>query len=1296
MQLAEEATNAEGSALENQQKYMDSFAGKLQSLETEAKIAWINILDSDLLKGGVDLLSGLVKIVGQLVDKFGLLNVASVGIGGFLGAKNLGLAQVTENGIGLGGLFNSFRINANDYSDIINKIKSTSLGDVLDGDKLSVDKLSEAIGTSNKFVLDYATTLKDANGKIDLTSASVKGLSAHLKTTGKMFDFAKIKAMALNTVLNMTASWFITTGITLLVKGIDNLIHAEEKAIEAGEEAQGKIKSLSKDYREHAATTRKLGTRYDELSSGVDKYGNNIGLTDEDYKEFLDISNQLVEIYPELLDHYDSAGNAILNLGNNSESAAKQLEALLEQERRMANYDIEQQLPDVFAGVEASVKQHERNIEQYEKQVQRYNDSAERSFDLTTTINGDGFHFSINAADEMANEYFNAIEAALNQAGIGEDRYSLSRGNIAIDENGENIAEDYLNVWGLSNDEIASVQKALESQFEKLSGSASRASSDFQKDIITEQNLIKQQYSNLGTYISSWLTTTDDFIMLSDDMQIAIQSALNNLDYSKINFDSLEGLKKYIIDNFITVFSKKDPQIQAAIEELFSLDKNDMSVEEYRNKVNSLVEQIVGSGDDYEQARIDFRVAFGFTAVNEDGYEILTEDTMLQNIANKTGIPFDDLSKELNVGDIQLAYNIIANGEFKGASIEELKRAIQSKATEASFDIETLTNSYNDLTSEISATTSALSEQSAGQSIALDTYDELIKTNADYADALEYSNGVMQLNTDKVKEIVKAKTEETIANNEVAKAYKGRQYLDNIKEIELLTQKIKTNSFENGENADSINERINALREDNDAIVADCDKIDYMNRLLRESTGEYQAWKDAQNAPESGDMFDDTLKAMDDIWNVWDEKSENFMKFGTDKYKTAVEFLVPKFDIEGNEIDPKDAEAVKNYMKSIKKYLTWDDDGNQDGLNLGQFIQDSCDKGLMYLDETSNQYMIAGEKTMQEFADGLGLSLPMVRAIFGELEEYGAEFNWGDDVYENIGDAVTGVDEQIQSLQDSLDYLEEQKAAGVKIDDSYIIEIKKQLEEAIGLRDELCKEASAKVTTYVDVQERLDGAKRSLDAWKAELEKNPADIYVNGQVEYWEQQVAQIQEEKDQLEEPTVVEVELYKQDIDDQIDELQNKIDLLRDDNYLIEMDISKEDAAASIDDLNQQIERLQDKKGKTISIFGDTSKAQKELDKVNKKDIKDKDFSIKANIDDARIKIGIIQSLLKGIRDTNIKIGVGTSTSTSKSTSKTSSKKKEGKGPFNGTAHQSGTAHAGGNWGTTISETALVGELG
>lgn len=70
MQLAEEATNANGNALENNQKWVDSFGGHLQSLENTAKSAWINILDSETIKGGVDVLNSLLKVVVGLIDKF--------------------------------------------------------------------------------------------------------------------------------------------------------------------------------------------------------------------------------------------------------------------------------------------------------------------------------------------------------------------------------------------------------------------------------------------------------------------------------------------------------------------------------------------------------------------------------------------------------------------------------------------------------------------------------------------------------------------------------------------------------------------------------------------------------------------------------------------------------------------------------------------------------------------------------------------------------------------------------------------------------------------------------------------------------------------------------------------------------------------------------------------------------------------------------------------------------------------------------------------------------------------------
>lgn len=42
----------------------------------------------------------------------------------------------------------------------------------------------------------------------------------------------------------------------------------------------------------------------------------------------------------------------------------------------------------------------------------------------------------------------------------------------------------------------------------------------------------------------------------------------------------------------------------------------------------------------------------------------------------------------------------------------------------------------------------------------------------------------------------------------------------------------------------------------------------------------------------------------------------------------------------------------------------------------------------MELDEASGVYKVAGQRTMQDFTDGLNLSMPMVQAMFGKMEEF--------------------------------------------------------------------------------------------------------------------------------------------------------------------------------------------------------------------------------------------------------------------------------------------------------------------
>lgn len=88
--ITEKANNSSGVTLENQNTYAESLKGKI----TELSAIWENIGDdtvsSSWLKGLTDVGIG----VSSLVEKFGLLKTAIVGIGAYAGIKNVGVAQL--------------------------------------------------------------------------------------------------------------------------------------------------------------------------------------------------------------------------------------------------------------------------------------------------------------------------------------------------------------------------------------------------------------------------------------------------------------------------------------------------------------------------------------------------------------------------------------------------------------------------------------------------------------------------------------------------------------------------------------------------------------------------------------------------------------------------------------------------------------------------------------------------------------------------------------------------------------------------------------------------------------------------------------------------------------------------------------------------------------------------------------------------------------------------------------------------------------------------------------------------
>lgn len=72
----EDANNAQGSALKENEKYIDSIQGKIDQFNNAVQTLWNDTLDSDVVKFLVDLATQLVKIV----DAVGPLNIAIVGL----------------------------------------------------------------------------------------------------------------------------------------------------------------------------------------------------------------------------------------------------------------------------------------------------------------------------------------------------------------------------------------------------------------------------------------------------------------------------------------------------------------------------------------------------------------------------------------------------------------------------------------------------------------------------------------------------------------------------------------------------------------------------------------------------------------------------------------------------------------------------------------------------------------------------------------------------------------------------------------------------------------------------------------------------------------------------------------------------------------------------------------------------------------------------------------------------------------------------------------------------------------
>lgn len=1238
--LTETAYNSEGTA---EKKFQDNYLNSLEA-KTNALKASLENLSTSLVSD--NMYSGFLDGAKAMADFAANTDILQASLAGLASAGGVYAFQQLIN------LFREFS-NMGQAMDIsrMTEISTDSFEQLLG--------LTQGLSESQTRMVLSSTALTEAQRAAVLVNQGMSEAEAQAAVAAMGLTTANEAAAASTFTLSGAMEGMLATlmanPLILVAAGVTAAVTAYSAYKRSIEEAVSSAKSAGNTWEENTTSIQDNISRIQELRTALAS-----GTLTE--QEAADAKSELLSIQESLSESY---GNQVSGIDLINGSLTEQI-ALLDQvnEKQSQNF-----LNENKKGIDKAQKEMEKNRHTYLGRF--YDNGSEESEAIKKSIKklqetyGEDV-FKLDSADGITMDIqFNA-DASTAKDALNDFMTEVSG---IEDQFGETDVTDQL-----ANNAASGLTKAKDvlSEYQDIYKQAQEA------ELLSDDKLYKS--GDTEQKASKWIS---DYAKAVEDYNNAIADEDNSkITEASQKFSELDSTVNGLVKN--TGMSAYADQVKEIRDEL-----NDTAIanDKFTKAVNGTDTSKFGKSvsdnakalKEWNLSDTDFRYAFETDGIQKGEDQINT----LVQVALDAGVISDtSASSVANLASMLAELGVISSST--GSSLDE--------AADSIGDISERIDKASDALTGIQKAESVLDAQSTGKSISLDDFnsDEL----ADYTSALEYNNGALQLNAEKVRELQKAKAEEQIQTNNNQKAEKQNQYMQNIAQIEQLQDQLRGLTDTKGEEAQAIQSSIDALLSDNDAIVNQCNQLDLLSASLREATGAYQNWLDKQNASESGDMFDDAMGAMEKIDNVTkNSDSEDYRRIGTNSYKAAVDFIVP------DTVDSQDAEAVSSYMSSIEHYFNHDEDGNRIGLDVQEFCAKATKAGLMELDEASGEYKVAGQKTMEDFAEGLNLSMPMVQAMFGEMEEFGGEFDWADEATKTLGDMAV--------------------AAG---------EAKGRIEEMSGDTDMNIQIDVSDIDNTEDKVKTLDNTIAQMQNYKTTLDVDSSQVDdANAVIQYCVTQ-------KQMLEAPAVMSVDTSQVDGElgnalsllQQFQEAQNSVEL----QTSVGADTSE--AQGKVDSLVGEIQGLSPEIKAQLNI--DTTSADTITASLQALSPK---IMVKAGVDSSAVdayaaeekqssgkvtwdnETGAVDAFAAQVHRSSGIVSWGNETSRVKThftatgtvnwTNTTPPTK--GAGGANGTAHVSGTAHASGsaqynhlsghaqasgNWATKTGGTTLVGELG
>lgn len=297
----EDAFNAEGSAIRENEVYLDSIQGKIDQFTNAVQTMWSNTLDDDIIKGFVELGTEIVKVI----DKLGLIPSLLIAIG---------------SSKGIAALFKSFKDSGITIQSVLKYINSLTVGfqqnaaaqTLVNAETLKQDAVNKLL--KNSIVQRIAQEQLDAKVKEANLAREVKlvGLKQALELAEEQYAEGLIDDIALQAAKNavdsasvpITLSQFSATELlSIAFKGLALSIWNAVKAIVAflftnpigwmilfvGVVAGGVaiFKHFNKTVDELSEELSNLQSELSDIQSELDSVNNELKTTQERMNELL-------------------------------------------------------------------------------------------------------------------------------------------------------------------------------------------------------------------------------------------------------------------------------------------------------------------------------------------------------------------------------------------------------------------------------------------------------------------------------------------------------------------------------------------------------------------------------------------------------------------------------------------------------------------------------------------------------------------------------------------------------------------------------------------------------------------------------------------------------------------------------------------------------------------------------------------------------------------------------------------------------------------------------------------------